>query len=137
MVSRISITRRLQKLNEYVSLLERLREYPRKAVISDPFVYGNVERYLQLAIQTVIDISNYVLAEKKIHGINEYRDILEKLGSEGIIPEELASRIAPMAGLRNILVHEYLDVNHEKLYEILHHNLDDIKSFAKHIANVL
>ena len=137
MVSQESITRRLQKLEEYISLLERLREHPKKAILSDPFVYGNVERYLQLAIQTVIDISNYILAEKKVRGINEYRDALERLGAEGIIPEKLASRIVPMAGLRNILVHEYLDVDREKLYDILHHHLSDLKEFAKHISKVL
>ena len=124
-------------MEEYIRLLERLREYPRESLVRDPFVYGNVERYLQLAIQTVIDISNHILAERKIQGITEYRDLLERLGSEGIISNDLAETIAPMAGLRNILVHEYLEINRERLYEILQQRLDDFKDFGKEIAKLL
>ncbi len=102
---------RLGKLEDYVRLLERLREYPKDSILKDPFVYGNLERYLQLAIQTVLDISNHILAERKVRGISEYRDLLERLGSEGVISVELAARIIPMAGLRNILIHQYLDLD--------------------------
>lgn len=137
MVKKEIIVSRLNKLQEYVLLLERLREYPREAIVSDPLVYGNVERYLQLAIQTVIDISNHILAERKIRGISEYRDLLERLGTEGIISTELADKIAPMAGLRNILVHEYLDVDRERLYSILHEHLGDFKEFGRQVARML
>lgn len=137
MVNKELVKRRLLKLSEYVLLLKRLREYPKDAVISDPFVYGNIERYLQLAIQTVIDISNHILAERRIHGVNEYREALERLGKEEIIPPELSYRIAAMVGLRNILVHEYLDVDRQKLYDILHKNLDDFKEFATHVTKLL
>lgn len=63
---------RLQKLEEYVRLLERLLEYPKDVFLKDPFVYGNVERYLQLAIQSVIDISNHILAERQVRGKTFY-----------------------------------------------------------------
>ena len=137
MVKSEIIVKRLSKLDEYVRLLEHLREHSKDAIVNDPYVYGNVERYLQLAIQTVIDIGNHLLAEKKAREVNEYRDVLEKLGAEGIIPSQLAAKIAPMAGLRNILVHDYLDIDREKLYDLLRTHLDDFKEFGRHIAKLL
>ncbi len=128
---------RLGKLEDYVRLLERLREYPKDSILKDPFVYDNLQRYLQLAIQTVLDISNHILAERKVRGISEYRDLLERLGSEGVISVELAARIIPMAGLRNILVHQYLDLDREKLYEILQQSLEDFREFARQEAKQL
>lgn len=43
MVRAESIIARLQKLEEYIRLLERLREYPKSALLEDPLVYGNWE----------------------------------------------------------------------------------------------
>lgn len=137
MVKNEIIVNRLNKLDEYVQLLERLREHPKNAVVSDPFVYGNVERYLQLAIQTVIDIGNHILAQRRIREINEYRDVLVQLGEEGIIPAGLAAKIAPMAGLRNILVHDYLELDRGKLYDFLQNHLKDFKDLARYIAKSL
>jgi len=66
------IQKRLERLNQYVGLLEKLAEQPRARFLSDPFVRGNVERYLQLAIQICLDIGNHILtarAKVKIGGL--------------------------------------------------------------------
>jgi len=59
----VLIAKRLGKLREYVSLLRMLRSRPLEDFIKDPFVIGNVERYLQLAIQVVLDICNHIVAD--------------------------------------------------------------------------
>lgn len=50
MFDREVVQKRLEKLDEYVQLLERLSAEPKDKFVSDPLVYGNVERYLHLAI---------------------------------------------------------------------------------------
>jgi uncharacterized protein YutE (UPF0331/DUF86 family) len=40
---------------------------------------------------------------------------IEMLGKVGVLPRELAERLAPIAGFRNILVHEYLEINWNKV----------------------
>jgi len=128
---------RLNKHAEYLHLLERLRSHPKKEFLTDPFVYGNVERYLQLAIQIIIDIGNHILSERNVTGIVNYQDIIVRLGTEGIIPIELAVKIEPMAGLRNILVHEYIEIDREKLYDFLQYSLKDFKEFVRHVKEIL
>ena len=39
-----------------------------------------------------------------------------------------------MAGLRNILVHDYLEINLEHIYLLLQNNLIDFKQFAKEVS---
>lgn len=64
MVDRYAVTARLAKVREYVALLKRIRGAATEAAfVKDPLVYGNAERYLQLAIQAVVDISHHVVAD--------------------------------------------------------------------------
>lgn len=53
-----------------------------------------------------------------------------------IIPQDFANRILPMAGLRNILVHEYSKIDLNIIYRQLQ-NLDDFRTFQKHIIEFL
>ncbi len=58
MVDRFVVITRIAKIREYVALLRRIRGLAdERRFMSDPLIYGNAERYLQLAIQAVLDIS--------------------------------------------------------------------------------
>jgi len=48
----------------------------------------------------------------------------------GVLDSEFARRFAPVAGFRNILVHEYLGLNWDHVYENLK-GLDDFLDFAE------
>ena len=129
-----AIYKRLQKLREYVILLKKLHKTPKETFVQDPFVVGNVERYLQLAIQTTLDIGNHIIANLKVKSPEEYREIFIRLGEEKIIPMELAERMTPLASLRNILVHDYLEVDLEIIYDSLKKELQDFEDYAKYIG---
>jgi uncharacterized protein YutE (UPF0331/DUF86 family) len=100
-------------------------------------VIGNVERYLQLAIQAVLDICNHIVADDRLGMVEEYRDAVRLLGESGYLDPDLAKRLMPMAGLRNILVHDYLDVDREKLHTLLQNCLEDFEQFAVQIGRHL
>lgn len=131
------MTKRLNKLREYVGLLKTIRREPRERFTTEPLVYGNAERYLQLAIQCVLDIGNHILADRKLREPQEYRDIIKTLGEHSVIPPDLAKRLLPLVGLRNILVHDYLDVDRAQLYDALQTELEDLEVFAKHVSKLL
>jgi uncharacterized protein YutE (UPF0331/DUF86 family) len=131
------VSKRLAKLREYVELLKKLREVPKKRFVSDPFTYGNAERYTQLAIQVVLDIGNHVIADDKLGEVSEYRDVMKILGEAGYLPASLVERLLPLVGLRNILVHDYIEVDRAKLYQALQTGLKDFEEFGKHVAKLL
>ena len=67
MVDRHVIQARIAKIREYVALLRRIRGLTdEEHFLKDPLIYGNAERYLQLAIQNVLDISNHIVADMKL-----------------------------------------------------------------------
>ncbi len=52
-----------------------------------------------------------------------------RMGEIGVLPPDFARRLAPIAGLRNILVHEYVSIDWDEVYESLD-QLDDLVRFA-------
>jgi len=97
----------------------------------------SIEHGLQIAIQIVIDIGNHILASIRENEIDEYVDIIDKLGEKNVIPLSFAKKIRDMAGFRNILVHEYTRVDLKQVYEILQERLGDFLEFIRHIKNYL
>ena len=79
-----------------------LQEYRRRV-----WERKGVERVLQEAIEAALDINAHLIAELGQDVPDDYFGGFVKLGQLGILPQELAAALAPSAGLRNRLVHEY------------------------------
>ena len=92
---------------------------------------------LQIIIQNILDIGNHILTSKGINNIETYGDIIKKLGENQIIPEGFAKSIQNLAGFRNILVHEYIMVDLEKVFFILTNKLCDVEKFIQFIASYI
>ena len=54
-----------------------------------------------------------------------------------IISENLTSRLEGIAGFRNILVHEYGDIDRRRVYQYLLEKLELFNAFKKEILNWL
>lgn len=80
-----------------------------------------MERNFEVAIQCCIDIAQRIIALEGAPTPADYYSAFITLGELDILPGEKAKKIAPLAGLRNILVHQYLDVRWQVVYEYLQH----------------
>ena len=62
----------------------------------------------------------------------EFRDpdTFARLEQAGAIPPELAGRLRAWAGFRNILVHQYLDIDHGIAWHAIQKELGDLEAFA-------
>jgi uncharacterized protein YutE (UPF0331/DUF86 family) len=100
-------------------------------------ISGATERYLQVAIECVIDIGNEIISSLQLKRPERYRDIPYILSEAKIIPKTFAEKIASMIGFRNLLVHDYASINLNLVYEFLQTKLPDFESFIKHIAKWL
>lgn len=128
---------KILKLREYLKILQGMRRYSLKELTSDALIRGSSERYLQLAIECLIDIGNHIISDQGFKKAEDYREIFLTLGEEGILPKAFARRIAPMAGFRNILVHDYADIDYKKFHAILRKRLADFEKFVVYISRYL
>ncbi|HPX28023.1 MAG TPA: DUF86 domain-containing protein, partial [Treponemataceae bacterium] len=61
-----------------------------------------------------------------------YGDCIKKLSQFSYLTQNTASTLVKLAGLRNILVHEYVEIDIEKMYE----NLSDLSIFKQFITEI-
>ena len=125
------IRKRLNKLDEYLSILQRLRKYSFDDIVSDPERYGSAERFLHLAIEAILDMGNHVIAESDLGIVNWYSDIPSILARKGYIDSDLENKWLQMIGFRNTLVHDYLEIYRCIVYDILENHLEDIEAVKR------
>src|SRR5512135_2026304 len=105
------IERRLDELSERLGRLEPLRGKNRAEFAADPYLRDIAERNLEVAAQCVLDISHRLISLTGAQQPRDYYEAILRLGEVGVLPPEFARHLAPLAGFRNILVHEYLEVD--------------------------
>jgi len=129
--------KRLEKLKGYILILKKLKKTPRSQFIEDPFIHGLAERYLHLSIEALIDIGNHVISDQKFKKPETYAEIFEILFKNGIIPKTLYLKISDMPAFRNVLVHDYLDIDHGIVYKTLQEKLELLEQLAKKFAKFI
>ncbi len=137
MIDEEVITGRIAKIREYGRLLANLLQTPRDKFVQEPVYYLQAERLLEVMIQAMIDIGNHVIAGLLLKKPEDYRQIFDILAQNHIISEELLPKVRALVGLRNLLVHEYFEVDHSRLYDEARAGLADFEEFCKAIVHFL
>jgi len=120
----------LKKLDEYLDLLQGYGEsVDRSDLHEDATIRGSIERHLQLAAEAMIDIGNHVVAARGLTPPEDYRGTFAALDKAGVISSDFAKRLRGWAGFRNVLVHDYLDVDLDVVWRTLREELGDIEEF--------
>lgn len=135
-VDRKTIERRLLKLEKSLRKLKELSRFSWDEYIKDEGIQDRVERNLQIAAQICIDIGSHIIADREYRAPYGYGDIFTVLLEEGLLPEALAGTMKQIAGFRNVLVHDYLEVDPKIVYESLK-IMDDFKRFAEYVVTWL
>ncbi len=78
---------------------------------SDRFRQKGTERLLQELIEAAVDANLHLLRSAGAPTPPDYFQSFLEMGRQGVIPQPLAERLAPSAGLRNRLVHEYDEID--------------------------
>lgn len=130
------IERRLDELNERLSRLEPLRNKSLDEFLQNAYLRDIVERNLEVAAQACIDICHRIIALENARKPGDYYEAFLIVGEMGILPGDFALKLASLAGFRNILVHEYLQVDWRLVYENLQ-RLDDLRRFREYVTNWL
>jgi len=137
MIKELTIVTKLEKLKEYAGYLKGYQKLTLEDIRNDHTLQGAILHYLQLSIESIIDIGEVIISEHNLRKPKEAREVFKILAEKEIIPLKFSSRLALAAGFRNLLVHEYAIVDLKKAYSHLHKDLSDFDLFARYIAKFL
>jgi len=95
------------------------------------------ERLLQVSIECIIDICGLMVTGLRLGLPAEEDDLFEKLEQAGTIRSPMKQSLKKMKGFRNILVHEYGEVDDIIVYEVPQNNLNDFDAFKQGILQAI
>lgn len=127
---------KLRSMKRYVDFLKSYSKVGKDELESSYLLRSAIERNFHLALESVLDVGEMIISMEEFRRPEDYREVIEILGEEGILPREFAEKFAPAAGFRNILVHKYAEVDLDELHKRLQ-NLKDFDMFALSVAKFL
>jgi len=132
-IERDIVLNRFKKMDELIQYLEEIKKKNKDEFLSNYLIYLSAQRALEICINICIDIGNHILSLNKNGKPETYSDIFVELSKLNIINKELEEKLLKMTKFRNLLGHLYMEINNEKIYDILQKNLGDFNLFKKQI----
>lgn len=136
-IDSVVVSTRLELITRYLESLKRFEEITLDDYLNDFDQQLIVERLLQLTIQTAIDINEHILSRLNRGNTASNFVAFIELGRCGIITPELARQLAPSAGLRNRLVHEYDDIDPNQVFRAINFALGQYPFYVQQINTYL
>ncbi len=135
MMEREIIDSRIRLMIKYLDRLKNFKSVQLTDYL-DNFDYQlMVERLIELLVEASSDINSYMLAQ--LHNVipSTYYDSFIEAGKNHLITRELANELAKSAGMRNRLVHQYID--HEIVFKSIPKALKQFPLYIQQITTYL
>ncbi|HOV22277.1 MAG TPA: DUF86 domain-containing protein [bacterium] len=125
----IPVKNRLEKLEVALNKLDNLSKISLSEFLTDWKCQDSACRNFQVAIEICLDIGTFLLSEKNLPIPDTYSLIIKELRENGIIDKNLEEDMKKLIKFRNIIVHEYLYIDLEKVYKNFSY-VDTFRKFA-------
>jgi len=130
-----------RKLDRIVKCLQRIRQAQALTLdeyLNDADLQSVMERQLELAIGAAVDLNIHLLSQLGFGTpADSYSSFIELAKHTHVISPELARQLAPGAGLRNRLAHEYEDIDHHQVYAGLQQALNLFPQYVEAVEAYL
>lgn len=131
------VGRYLADLRDVVARLEALDEPTGAALADDDLVRDALERRIIRLVDLAVALNTHVVAAETDRAPASYADSFRAAGEIGLITPEVAAALAPSAGLRNLLVHEYGRVDLDRLAAAVPVAVTDYTRYVGEVATWL
>ena len=127
------ILTKLGYIEEYLGKLEPLLSLPTEQLLVDDLRLPVIERYLQLMIDTAIDINTLIIQVENLQASEDYQGTFAIMASSKVLPHELAFAMAPSVGLRNLLVHQYEKIDKKMMVNDAKRDIGQYRQYVKYV----
>lgn len=127
----------LAELEEYLDGLRDKQGVPKERFETDADLQDIVERRLEKATQTCIDIGRLIgrLEGRNLDDVTN-AEVFVALVDRDVLPSSHRQEFIDIGGLRNVLAHRYRHIDTGEIYEI-YHDLDRLERFSEAIYRYL
>ncbi len=126
-------------VSEITASLKALREYrilDKQTFLSSPITIRDTKYCFIIAAQAAIDLCYHLTAKLIKEAPSDYGNCFELLDKSGYFNKETLKKMALLAKFRNLLVHHYIKVDDERVYEKLAET-DCFEEFIKELNTAI
>lgn len=132
------VAQKMESLRRCIQRVESRLPDDLEALLTDLDAQDIISLNLTRAVQICVDIASHWLAEHaESTAPKTMAQTFEALADSGVIEHELAIGLRKSVGFRNVVVHNYDDVNWAIVYSICRNHLGDFRDFAKVFSGFL
>ncbi|MEI6221916.1 MAG: DUF86 domain-containing protein [bacterium] len=138
MISTSMVENKIAAIQRDLSELMRFKDLSLDLVASSYDTHKVIERVIEVVINEAIDINQHLIVESGLGQLGfNFRESFLLLAKIGVYSQDFADRIAPSVGLRNILVHQYRDLDETLFYQAMQDCLRDYTEYCRHIMKFI
>lgn len=139
MVNKRFVEQKIALIEKEFEDLEKLAKLSFQEIVNDFMRQAALERLLERIINRAIDINQHLIAElvKEEAPPQSYKETFFKLSELGVYPKEFAEGISKSVGTRNVLVHDYNNVDYSKIYSSISDCLKDYHQYCDYILKFI
>ena len=139
MLNRDFVRRKISLIEDELTRLIEFEKLTLGEIASDYRTQAIVERLLERIIGRALDVNQHIIAEKgaELQSITKYRETFLRLAELGVYPQEFAEEIAPSAGFRNALVHDYNHIDPRILQKSIGEAVREFNEYGKYVLKFI
>lgn len=130
-VNRNDIEKRISLIDQYLQFAMQQQTFTTK------MEKIALERIVHVIIEAIIDVGNMMIDGFIMRDPGSYHDIIDILIDEEVLPKEDEKAYKALIDLRQMVVREYLQVEHAALANVLFSYMDTFRQFSAHIRTYL
>ncbi len=130
------IDRKLESLRHCMARIRSKMPITEEALNSNYDLQDIISVNLERAVQTCVDIAAHVISETEVPPPSTMAEGFERLAELKVISPQLAERMQKAVALRNILVHNYTDIDWKIIVAVIIHDLQDFVQFTHAIDHL-
>jgi len=125
---------KIEEIEKYLEELESVLPNSLDNYIKDFKIRAVCERYFEKIVEAAVDLAFIVIKEKNMEMPDEDKKSFAILSEAEIISEEISEKMQDAKGMRNIIAHEYGEINDELVfYAVTEELIDDVRKFLEEL----
>lgn len=133
MVDEPRVLRLLARIETDVASLAGFAGHDVGGLLEDDVAVDAIKYRFITAIEGCTKVAHHLAAAEGWPPAETNADAVRRLGTEGVVPAEVAASVADAVGFRNLLVHRYAEVDDRLALSHLD-RLEDLRRFTSTVA---
>jgi len=131
MIDKDIILNKSNKIIHHVGRIEKKRNVTLEEFLSNLDLQESILFNLQMGIQNCIDLAAHIISDEELGIAGSTSEMFYILQENDYLDPELTEKMVAVVGFRNLVVHEYGNVDLKQVYQIAHKDINDLSKFIR------